>query len=225
MESESCGGLHGGTMKKDKIKKLAEQITKTLFGRMFLVGLALILQFGWILLTVVTLDNRYPIVSILIQIASVLAVLWIVSKDINPAYKLAWTILILAMPVAGTVIYFLFGKSRLARSLNGRFMEEYANTEQLLKEEPQTREKLEEISTNAAIQSRYIRDLAGFPAYQKTQTRYFHVGEELYKEMIAQLKRRSISFLWSILSSTTARCGREFWIFWRKRRGWDWMSA
>ena len=125
-------------MKKDKVKKLAEQITKTLFGRMFLVGLALILQFGWILLTVMTLDNKYPIVSILIQLASVLAVLWIVSKNINPAYKLAWTILILAMPVAGTVIYFLFGKSRLARSLNGRFMEEYANTEQLLTEEPQT---------------------------------------------------------------------------------------
>ena len=123
-------------MKKDKVKKLAEQITKTLFGRMFLVGLALILQFGWILLTVMTLDNKYPIVSILIQLASVLAVLWIVSKNINPAYKLAWTILILAMPVAGTVIYFLFGKSRLARSLNGRFMEEYANTEQLLTEEP-----------------------------------------------------------------------------------------
>ena len=85
-------------MKKDKVKKLAEQITKTLFGRMFLVGLALILQFGWILLTVMTLDNKYPIVSILIQLASVLAVLWIVSKNINPAYKLAWTILILAMP-------------------------------------------------------------------------------------------------------------------------------
>ena len=94
--------LHGGNMKKDKVKKLAEQITKTLFGRMFLVGLALILQFGWILLTVMTLDNKYPIVSILIQLASVLAVLWIVSKNINPAYKLAWTILILAMPVAGT---------------------------------------------------------------------------------------------------------------------------
>ena len=176
-------------MKKDKVKKLAEQITKTLFGRMFLVGLALILQFGWILLTVMTLDNKYPIVSILIQLASVLAVLWIVSKNINPAYKLAWTILILAMPVAGTVIYFLFGKSRLARSLNGRFMEEYANTEQLLTEEPQTREQLEAVSADAAIQSRYIRDLAGFPVYRKTRTHYFHVGQELYKEMIAQLQK------------------------------------
>ncbi|MFR3320427.1 MAG: hypothetical protein ACLTSZ_03685 [Lachnospiraceae bacterium] len=67
---------------------------------MFLVGLALILQFGWILLTVMTLDNKYPIVSTLIQLASVLAVLWIVSKNINPAYKLAWTVsLTLAMPV------------------------------------------------------------------------------------------------------------------------------
>lgn len=176
-------------MKKDKVKKLAEQITKTLFGRMFLVGLALILQFGWILLTVMTLDNKYPIVSILIQLASVLAVLWIVSKNINPAYKLAWTILILAMPVAGTVIYFLFGKSRLARSLNGRFMEEYANTEQLLTEEPRTREQLEAVSADAAIQSRYIRDLAGFPVYRKTRTHYFHVGQELYKEMIAQLQK------------------------------------
>lgn len=45
------------------------------------------------------------------------------------------------------------------------------------------------VSADAAIQSRYIRDLAGFPVYRKTRTHYFHVGQELYKEMIAQLQK------------------------------------
>ena len=53
----------------------------------------------------------------LISILSLILVLWIVNKKINPSYKLAWTILILAVPVFGVIIYLLFGQSRVARKM------------------------------------------------------------------------------------------------------------
>lgn len=175
-------------MGKAKIKKLAEQTAKLLFGRLFLVILALLLQVGWIFFLVLVADSKYPIVATVIEILSVLLVLWIVSKDINPSYKLAWMILILAMPVAGVVIYALFGKSRLARNLNEVMEQECADCAELLREDSEVRERLQEKSKEADRQSQYIRDHAGFPVYQKTQTKYFRVGEELYAELIEELE-------------------------------------
>lgn len=166
-----------------------DKIAKTIFGRVFFVALAIIAQVAWILFAVFVVRNKYPVVDILIQVLTVLAVLWLVSKDINPAYKLAWTILILAVPIVGAVIYFLFGKSRLARDLNGKLQEEYDRTAGLLPEDEAARDQIREKSRDADIQSRYIRDRAGFPLYQKTATRYFRVGEELYGALLEELKK------------------------------------
>lgn len=136
-----------------------------------------------------TLDNKYPIVSILIQLASVLAVLWIVSKNINPAYKLAWTILILAMPVAGTVIYFCLEIPLGTESewpFYGRVCKYGAASDGGTADKGAAGGGQRRCSHTVRVS---IRDLAGFPVYRKTRTHYFHVGQELYKEMIAQLQK------------------------------------
>lgn len=151
--------------------------------------LAIVAQVAWIIFAVFVIRNKYPVVNIVIQVLAVLAVLWLVSKDINPAYKLAWTILILAVPIVGAVIYFLFGKSRLARDLNEKLGEEYSRTAELLQEDEEDRDQLREKSLDADVQSRYIRDHAGFPVYQKTHTQYFRVGEELYTALLEELKK------------------------------------
>ena len=97
-----------------------KKTSKRLLGRIISVVLAVLFQVIWVILLVVVLKNRFPLMGLLIDLFSTIAILWIVSKDINPAYKLAWTILILAVPIAGGVIYLLFGKSRLGKELQNR---------------------------------------------------------------------------------------------------------
>ena len=55
-------------------------------------------------------------ISFGITVVSILSVLWIVNKRINPSYKLGWTMLIMAVPIFGLLLYILFGKSRVARN-------------------------------------------------------------------------------------------------------------
>ena len=43
---------------------------------------------------------------------SLLVVLYIINKDDNPAYKLAWIIPILSFPLFGGILYLLFGDKR-----------------------------------------------------------------------------------------------------------------
>ena len=162
--------------------------SKRLLGRIISVALAVVFQVLWIIFAVFVLRNRFPFVDALIEIASIVAILWIVSKDINPAYKLAWTILILAVPVAGAVIYVMFGKSRLGKDMQEKLDESFQEASQYLVQDEEIRGKLENESKAAMRQSMYISEKAGFPVYQKTTTKYFKVGEELYSTLLDELK-------------------------------------
>lgn len=183
-------------MKKQKgIKEWArvrfnlDKITKHLFSRLFFVVIAIVAQVLWILFTVMVLGKKFPFLIPVMEVISLLIILWLVSQDINPAYKLAWTILILAVPVAGVVIYFLFGKSRLANDLHARLNQAADESAEFLKQNQEVRNQLDNADIEAGRQSQYICDHAGFPVYQKTSTQYYHVGEELYKAMKEDLAR------------------------------------
>lgn len=163
--------------------------TKRTVGRVLSVGLAVLFQVLWIILVVLVLGKRYPFVTTLIDIISVVVILWLVSKDINPAYKLAWTILILAVPVAGAVIYFIFGKSWIGKGMEDKLEESFKEASDYIREDEEVRRRLRERSKAADRQSCYIRDIAGFPVYQKTRTKYFRVGQELYSSLVEELKK------------------------------------
>ena len=63
--------------------------------------------------------SRY--IDIGLRLIGIVLVLWILNKEINPSYKLAWTMLILILPILGVVLYFVFGRSRIAAIMQQHF--------------------------------------------------------------------------------------------------------
>lgn len=165
------------------------KLLKRLFSRMFFVGLSVLLQIFWFTAFMYLLGSKYQIFSELIQGLCIVAVLWIVNKRINPSYKLAWTILILSVPVVGASVYLMFGNSRLAKAVENSFDKATEDSAHALGEDPRVRRKLESLDPQINKQSVYLRDYAGFPLYQNTETEYFPVGELLYQRMIEELKK------------------------------------
>lgn len=166
-----------------------KKTSKRLLGRVITIGLAVLTQVIWIIFAVVVLQNRFPIVATIISVISVLAVFGITSQDINPSYKLAWTTLILAFPLVGAVIYLLFGKTWMGKEMQRKLDKAAEAAADYLKQDETVRSNLEQKSKAAGRQSGYISDTAGFPVYQKTKTKYFHVGEELYATLLNELKK------------------------------------
>lgn len=173
----------------EKHEKLMKKTTANTIGRIILFALAVVIQVLWIVFVVFVLRSKYGFVSVIINILSILAVLWLVSRDMNPAYKLAWTILILAVPIAGAVIYLLFGKSWLGSRLEARLNQAEEQSKDCLKEDPEVRAALKEISTSALCQSDYIWKNAGYPVYDHTKTRYFRSGEEFFPVFLEELEK------------------------------------
>ena len=196
------------------------KILKRLFGRAFFVILSILLQILWFVFFIILLGYRYPFFAGAVRALSIIAVFVIVNKRVNPAYKLAWTLLIMSTPLVGFAIYLMFGRSRMAKKTRIHFAQFAENGNLLMDEDEEVREALLEEDPHIERQSRYLRDCGSFPVYTHTKTRYFAEGEQLYECMVSELsKARYFIFMeffiidrgemWSTILDILERKARE----------------
>lgn len=165
-----------------------KKIKKLLLGRTMIVAMAILIQLLWILSFLNGVIVKYSFFNTVIEIIAIIVVLTIVNKRSNPSYKIAWTFVILVIPIVGLLIYFIFGRSELMRRTRRRM--EVINQE-MEKELPDGTAYMEEIrSKDKSVynQVKYINDWANFPVYRNTETKYYRVGEEMFPDILEALK-------------------------------------
>ena len=175
--------------KKNWILLLFKKLAKLIFNRIFYVAVAMLVQLGWILMMVLRLAAYSRYIDIGLRLIGIVLVLWILNKEINPSYKLAWTMLILILPILGVVLYFVFGRSRIAAIMQQHFEQRIEESREYLRDQPQTRQKLEELDSSASNQSRYISDVSRFPVHENTTAEYFQVGDDMFPVLVRELKQ------------------------------------
>ena len=162
---------------------------KLLFNKAFYVLFSMLLQILWWGLLFVVLAAYSPYISIAAVAASIIAVLSIVNKYMNPSYKLAWSITILAIPVFGLTLYLLLGKSRIQAKMEQRFEMLQKEGKEYLKESSEVREELKAADTSASHQSAYITSYAGYPVYRDTSAEYFQIGDDMFPMLVDELEK------------------------------------
>ena len=90
------------------------KLFKVLKSRTVLVGLAILIQAAWYILFLRQLTSYSVFINGFFRILSVVIVLYLIRKDENSAYKIAWIIPILVFPIFGGLFYLLFGGNRLS---------------------------------------------------------------------------------------------------------------
>ena len=96
------------------------KIIKKLFGRAFFLIVSALLQIFWFVWFITSLGARYPFLAGAMRALSFIIILYLVNKRVNPAYKLAWSLLILAFPLVGFSLYLMFGRSRFQQKTRER---------------------------------------------------------------------------------------------------------
>jgi cardiolipin synthase len=118
----------------------------------------------------------YAVMTVIAAIAAIR----IISSDDNPAYKLAWIIPVLVIPIFGAAAY-LFYKSQVGiRILKKNAVNQKFASAPLL---PQSDDVLGEIDglSNAFFGlCSYMKKYAGFPVYKNETAEYLSSGEEFY---------------------------------------------
>lgn len=169
--------------------RLIKKISSILFSRLFIVAIAIILQFGWLFLTLYRFTIDFTFVNFAIEIIAVVIVLRVVNNWSNPYYKLAWTFTILLFPLFGICLYGAFGKSELTKRTQKRMNAVHKEVTGCLRKDPVAIRELKSVDSGVAKQSKYIHDCAQFPLYRNSRTKYYPCGEEMFADMLEAIER------------------------------------
>ena len=148
--------------------------------RFVFVGLSVLFQAGWLLLTALVLNEHYPWIALITRVLSLLVILGINSKHSNAAFKMPWIMLIMAFPVMGLSLYLLFvGFGDMGKT--GKRMKAVRSAIH-----SQLPEGMAEEATGL---SRYLQDRVGFPAYRNTAAKYFGEAGDAFESMKQDLEK------------------------------------
>lgn len=162
---------------------------RSLFRRRMLTILLLLVQV-WFLIQLVTdgsqLSQRF---SHLLTVISIAAVLYIVSRKDKGAYKTAWSILILSVPLFGGFLYLL----STVQASKWRFSKDVQYTQEKAKAQYDRfgsccETAIQQLPEHRA-QIRYLEHFSGFPIYADTETYYLTPGEKKLEAMLTELER------------------------------------
>ena len=162
--------------------------------RFVFVGLSVLFQVGWIVLTALVLNEHYPWAELATRVLSVAMILGINSKQDNSAFKMPWIMLIMAFPVMGLSLYLMlviFGdmgntgkRMKVARSAVRRFLPDSGCTT----------EQLQQQDLPGTGISGYLQNYVDCPVYRNTAVKYFGQAADAFASMKQDLEN-AVSFI------------------------------
>lgn len=102
------------------------------------------------------------------------------------AYKIPWLILIMFLPIAGIIIYFLWGKNRVSNKMKKARDKTIKNSHYLLEDDSNILEKIKKSDIKKEIN--LLKTLTGYPVYENCGTEYLDIGEEYFKRLLEDIK-------------------------------------
>ncbi len=164
-------------------------IKKLLFHRAAFFLVAIIVQLA-VLVEVVLMFNEFFVFFYgTSMFLSILVVFWILNGKSNPAYKIAWVIPILLLPIFGGLFYIFFGRNYLDNQLRRKMKVIVEKSREVLLPQEDIIEEISACNKDAANQSRYIQDHSYFPPYKNTHSEYLPTGEIKFKRLKEELKK------------------------------------
>ena len=168
--------------------KKRKKLLRLVFGRTTFVVLFLLIQVGILLMGFAWLEEYMLYFYGASVILSAVTLIYIISADESTSIKLSWVVPILVFPVFGTLFY-LFVRLQIGTKLIGhRLKMTSAETAPYLKQDTETAERFNEMSSSQGNLVRYMNRFAGCPVYQNTAAQYFPLGDDMFVEMKRRLK-------------------------------------
>ena len=154
--------------------------------RAAIVLISIILQIITMMLLVGLLQEYASWAYLLLEIVSIALVFALVND--SSSFNSFWIVIILAFPVFGYCLYFMWGRKHKNRAFYKKFKSISEKGRTFKQQDPETLAELTELHPNKVQVNRcLIYD--GFPLYKNTSVRYFEVGEKHFDALFEDLEK------------------------------------
>ena len=154
-------------------------------------ALTVLAQIAVTLLLAVFLRDKATIVYILLEWMGAIAAIWVYIRPGSPTYKLAWMCLLLAVPVAGILLFFFWGGAHQAKSLSLRQVPPIPEGAGLRRDSENNLARLRRQSPAWGRLAAYLHK-RGFLLYRDTGAQYFGDGAAFFEDLIAHLAKAEV---------------------------------
>ncbi len=166
-----------------------KKVLGVLFHRFTVIGVAIFAQVIFFVFMVEKFKNSFVYVYTLLTILSFIVVFYILTGRSNPAYKLAWIVPMLLFPIFGGIFYLTFGKVRLTKSEKRKMESVATNIVKYKHHNSEIIDTLERYDKIATCHTKYLFNYAHSPIWERTEVKYFRLGEEKFEVLVEELKK------------------------------------
>ncbi len=163
-----------------------KKLGRILISRIGIVAVLVILQGICLCQLFFGMAEYQTAVHVGLNLLSMLMVLYLVRKELTPAYKIAWILLCCMLPLLGGALYLLFGDKRPGLMMRRRM--DRVKQKHII-DMAQRDDVEEKIPPRRRALTHYLAHYGQSPAVEHTQSRYYPIGEEAFAEMLADMEK------------------------------------
>ena len=175
------------TIRYDLIDKTVEKEVNYIPVRYIIAVFITLLEVLSVIGVVVILCCYVPFFYMAAWLTEIFCVIRIIASDDNPDYKVPWLLVVLVIPIAGFMLYFLFYSRKLQRKYTKRLNE--LKRHSYSQDDSSLFEKLKSENPSAASQAKMLTNIADTHLFTNTKQTYFPLGEDMYPELLADLEK------------------------------------
>lgn len=161
---------------------------KLLNNRILITVVLLAIQIYWLFLMLTRLATYSTWISILFTLLSVVIVLFLVKKDENPNYKIAWIVLVMVLPLFGGLLYLFFGGKRPSKKMREKFNVQRSKMNDTMPDDTKLLSQIYRDEPRGIGAAKYISSQSGYSVYSKTQTKYYPLGDCMFEDIVEALR-------------------------------------
>lgn len=169
-----------------------KRFCRLIFSRYFFSAIMIVLELSVLLLWLFGIWQNSIYALIIGYLVNFIAVLNLITKDTNPEYKIPWLIILIAVPLFGTVLYTLFYSRPMSRREGELMKELYYDLKGQEDKEVLEKTLLELRAENeraAGDALSILNDDAFSKIYRDSGCSYLKIGEEYFEKMLFLISR------------------------------------
>lgn len=184
----------GGCMKEqitvEEVRRKAKRgIVQVVFSRGVVMSTLLLLQIALFVGLVNYLYAYDTPIYIAMTCLSIIVVIRIINQKGNPAFKLAWVVPIMGLPIVGASFYMYCKLQQQPRRMKNKLQDLWIKVRPYMKEDPLTTKELRFHKPANANLAYFLSNQLGYPVHRNTKVSYFSLGEEKFEALLCELRK------------------------------------
>lgn len=166
------------------LKKLFKIIQSRMFWLVFLICLQLL-----ILSYAVFRVSHTTAIFLFFYILSIALVIFIVTREENASYRIAWMLIMVVMPFVGSVLYIIFGNKKGGRRTRKEVSKFVAEIKNISLYDEKTYKQLLAENNGITRQIQYIYTASGYGVWQNTKSTYFAKSDLFMEDLLKEIEK------------------------------------